>query len=132
MKTLIYSMKIITSIVFLTVTSIQSHARQFESEIIQKEGKEIKVDTVKIQTSAICGMCKERIEHNLAFEKGVKYVDLDKETKVVTIAYKTDKTDKETLKKAVTKIGYDADEMKADQDAHDRLPACCQKGNTPH
>ena len=32
---------------------------------------------VKIKTSAICGMCKARIERNLAFEKGVKESTLD-------------------------------------------------------
>ena len=91
-----------------------------------------KVDTVKIQTSAKCNMCKERLEHDMAFEKGVKSVELDLDTKVLTITYKENKTTEEKLKTAVTKIGYDADEMVADQKAHDRLPACCQKGVEPH
>jgi cation transport ATPase len=91
-----------------------------------------KIDTVKIQTSAKCNDCKERLEHNISFEKGVKSVELDSDTKVLTIVYKKDKTSEEKLKKAVTKIGYDADEMPADQKAHDRLPACCQKDAKPH
>lgn len=91
-----------------------------------------KTDTVEIQTSAICGMCKERIEGDLAFERGVRKVDLNNETKIVTIEFNTRRTDKEKLKKAISKIGYDADDILADQKAHDRLPACCQKGNEPH
>lgn len=102
--------------------------------IMQVNAQEItiKTDTVKIQTSVKCNDCKERLEHDMAFEKGVKSVELDSETKVLTIVYKTNKTTEEKLKKAVTKIGYDADEMPADQKAHDRLPACCQKDAEPH
>lgn len=94
--------------------------------------KNSKFETVEIQTSAICGMCKDRIEGDLAFKRGVRKVELDSETKIVTIEFRKNHTDKEQLKKAITKIGYDADDMPADQKAHDRLPACCQKGNEPH
>jgi copper chaperone CopZ len=89
-------------------------------------------ETVEIQTSAICGMCKDRIEKEMAFERGVRKVELDNKTKIVTIEFRTGRTDKEKLKKAISKIGYDADDVTADQKAHDRLPACCQKGNEPH
>lgn len=91
-----------------------------------------RIDTVAIQTSAICGMCKERIEGDLAFERGVRKVELDDETKIVTIEYRTRRTDADKLRKAISKLGYDADDVAADQEAHDRLPDCCQKGNEPH
>ncbi len=102
--------------------------------IMQVNAQEIKttIDTVKIQTSAKCNDCKERLEHNISFEKGVKSVELDNETKILTVVYKTAKTNEEKIKIAITKVGYDADEMPADQKAHDRLPACCQKGADPH
>jgi periplasmic mercuric ion binding protein len=91
-----------------------------------------KFETVEIQTSAICGMCKDRIEKELVFERGVRKVELDSETKIVTIEYRIGRNDKEKLKKAISKIGYDADDVPADKKAHDKLPACCQKGNEPH
>lgn len=94
--------------------------------------KDSKYETVEIQTSAVCGMCKERLEHDLAFEKGVRNVELDEETKILTIEFKKGKNTKENLKKAITKVGYDADDMLADQKAHDALPKCCQKGTDPH
>lgn len=100
--------------------------------LMAEDGKKKKTETVKIQTSAICGDCKVRLEKNLAFEKGVRAVELDEKTKIITITYKTGKNSKESLKEAITKIGYDADEMAADQEAHDKLPDCCQKGNVPH
>lgn len=95
-----------------------------ESEV--KDDKS--VVEVEFQTSAQCDDCKERIEKNMAFEKGVKYVNLDLETKKVTIKYKVGKTDEAKLKTAISKIGYDADDVEADPKAYAKLPACCQKG----
>lgn len=102
--------------------------------VAQLNGQETekKIDTVNIQTSAKCNMCKERLEHDISFEKGVTFVELDNETKELTIVYKTNKNNVEKLKTAITKVGYDADEMLADKKAHDRLPACCQKDVEPH
>ncbi len=97
-----------------------------------KKKKEIKLETVEIQTSAVCGMCKEKLEHDLAFEKGVRSVKLDDETKVLTIKFKKGKNNKENLKKAVTKVGYDADELEAEPKAYKALPACCKKDVEPH
>ncbi|GAB4024408.1 heavy-metal-associated domain-containing protein [Spirosoma koreense] len=83
---------------------------------------------VKLKTSAICGMCKARIERNLAFEKGVKEADLDVKTKVVTIKYNPAKTDVAKLKANISKTGYDADDVVADQAGYNKLPSCCKKG----
>ncbi|WP_420146747.1 heavy-metal-associated domain-containing protein [Spirosoma sp.] len=85
---------------------------------------------VKIKTSAICGMCKARIERNLAFEKGVKEADLDVKTKIVTIKYNPAKTDVAKLKANISKTGYDADEVVADQVGYNKLPSCCKKGGS--
>lgn len=122
----------IVSIIILGFSSTMLQASSYDISSIYVLENGPKVDTVEIKTSAVCNMCKERLEHDMAFEKGVKSVTLDNETKVLTIVYKPGKTTEEDLKKAITKIGYDADEMQADKKAHDRLPACCQKGIDPH
>jgi len=101
-----------------------------QSSVMAAKKKEIK--EISIQTSAVCGMCEERLEHNMKFEKGVTFVDLDPETKKLLIKYRADKTNPDKLKLAISKIGYDADDVLADQKAHDKLPKCCQKGNDPH
>lgn len=87
---------------------------------------------VKIKTSAICGMCKMAIEKDLGFEKGVKSSDLNLEDKVITVVYNPAKTNVEKIKKAISKVGYDAEEVKADDKAYDKLPGCCKKDATPH
>lgn len=104
----------------------------FFSVELSAQEKESKYETVTIQTSAICDQCKTRLEKNISFEKGVKSVVLDEKTKELTITFKKEKNDKEKLKKAITKVGYDADEMPADEKAYNRLPDCCKKGVEPH
>lgn len=104
----------------------------FLPDTLLAQERSSRFETVEIQTSAICGMCKERIEGDLAFERGVRKVELYDDTKIVTIEFRTSRTDADKLRKAISKLGYDADDVVADQEAHDRLPACCQKGNEPH
>jgi periplasmic mercuric ion binding protein len=87
-----------------------------------------KTETVKIKTSAQCGMCKETIETQMAMEKGVKTSELDVKSKILTVTFDPKKTSIEKIKERVTKTGYDADDMPAIKEAHDKLPACCQKG----
>lgn len=102
------------------------------TSMVRAQDPEPKEKEIKIQTSAICGMCEERIESNMAFEKGVKSVELDDKTKIVTIKYKTSKTDPDKLRKAISKLGYDADDVEADEEAYSKLPACCKKDVAPH
>jgi mercuric ion binding protein len=89
-------------------------------------------NVVKIKTSAICKMCKKRIERDLSLTKGIEKAELNLEDKVVTVAFNAKKTNAAAIKEAITKIGYDADEIVADQKAHDRLPDCCQKSAAAH
>lgn len=102
------------------------------TSVLSAQEAEPKVKEIKIQTSAICGMCEERIESNMAFEKGVTSVELDDKTKIVTISYKTAKTNPDKLREAISKLGYDADDVEADPEAYAKLPACCKKGVEPH
>ncbi len=80
----------------------------------------------EIKTSAQCGMCKTTLETNLAKLKGVAAVNLNVETQIFKIDYTHDITVEE-LRLAISRLGYDADEVAADQSAYNRLPACCKK-----
>lgn len=89
-------------------------------------------ETVKIKTSAVCEMCKERIERNLGLTKGIKTATLNLDDKVVSVTYNPKKTNVEKIKKAISEVGYDADELTADQKGYNKLPACCKKGGMDH
>jgi cation transport ATPase len=87
-----------------------------------------KLDTVFIKTSAQCGDCKDRIESTLNFQKGVKFAELNLETKVAMCVFKPKKTNPSMLRLALSNVGYDADEVKAIPSAVLQLPKCCQPG----
>ena len=87
-----------------------------------------KYKEVEIQTSAQCGSCKTRIEDALNYMSGVKYAELDLETKKVTVKFNTKKTSLDAVKTKIAETGYDADDVAAHKEAYSALPACCQKG----
>ena len=55
-----------------------------------------------------CQNCVKKIKDNLRFEKGVKAINPDLDTKLVTIQYDSEKTNPENLVKAFAKIKYKA------------------------
>lgn len=83
--------------------------------------------TVVFKTSVLCDMCKERIERELVFEKGVREVKVDVKAKTVQVVFRKDKNNTEKLKKAISKLGYRADNITADPKAFKKLPACCRE-----
>ena len=94
--------------------------------------EEQKTKKITIKSSVVCDMCKERVEHDMAFEKGVKSVTVNLKTKEIDITYRTDKTDPDKLREAISKIGYDADDVEAEPKAYAKLPRCCKKDVAPH
>ena len=84
--------------------------------------------TVQIKTCAECEgtCCKDRIEKEMQFTKGVTAVNLGIETQVLSITFKTKKNSVENIRTIISNIGYDADDVKANRKAHDDLPSCCQ------
>jgi periplasmic mercuric ion binding protein len=95
-------------------------------------GQQKKDETIKIKTSAVCDECKGRIEGGLAFEKGIKDISLDVDTKVATVKFNPQKTSPEKIRESISKLGYDADDVLADKKAYDKLPACCKKDAPKH
>lgn len=89
---------------------------------------EDKTSEVKIKTSAVCDMCKTRIEKGLGKVSGVTKSDLDVDTKYVTVNFNPAKVTADEIKTAITKLGYDADDKPASKTAYDKLPKCCKKG----
>lgn len=93
---------------------------------LNAQGQDSKFSTVVIKTSAVCEMCIETIQKGFAFEKGVKESNVDLETNTVAVTYHTNKTDEASVKTALTKMGYAADDMKPDRGAYEDLHHCCK------
>ena len=107
---------ILTAIVLLVITTGKTLHAQTQNSA-----------TVKIQTSAICDQCKDRIEKQVNLMSGVKKAELDTATKILTVNYNPKKTSPDKIRKVISNTGYDADDVKANPKAKARLPQCCIK-----
>lgn len=91
-----------------------------------------KTEEVQIKTSAECGSCKDRLEGKLNYVDGIRFAELDVETKMLTVKFKPATISLEEIKKMITELGYDADDMRANPEAVEKLPACCKPGGMGH
>jgi copper chaperone CopZ len=85
--------------------------------------KNAKTETVKIYGN--CGMCKTTIE-KAGNEKKVASVDWNKDTKMATLTYDSDKTNQDEILKRIALAGYDSEKFLAPDDVYAKLPGCCQ------
>ncbi len=92
-----------------------------------KNGASVK-QTISIQTNAQCGDCRERIEEELNFTKGVIFAELDMETKELTVKYNSNKISPDEIRQQIASIGYAADDVEPVKKAQAALSKCCQPG----
>ena len=76
----------------------------------------------------MCGMCEDNIKNALNDLEGIKIVKIDVEKKVGEITFDNQKVDLTSIEKAITAIGYQANDNKADPIAYETLPKCCKVG----
>lgn len=74
-----------------------------------------------------CESCGQFLNKEIKYLKGVKFAKLDVIEMTFTIEYNTSKTNPAELRAAISKLGYDADEVKADPTAYQKLDGCCKK-----
>ncbi len=104
----------------------------FVSNLAFSQKPASKTETVVIMTSAECDECKERIEGSLNYTKGVKFAELDVNSRKLTVKFKNDVITLTEIKKQISNLGYNADEVLADPVAYEKLPACCKAGGMEH
>ena len=85
--------------------------------------KNAKTETLKIYGN--CGMCKATIEKAGNVNK-VASVEWNKDTKMATLTYDSDKTDQDEILKRIALAGYDSEKFLAPDDVYAKLPGCCQ------
>lgn len=69
----------------------------------KKAKAEIKEVTFDVEID--CPNCMKKLQENLAFEKGVKDLHICMEDQIVYLKYDSSKTNEETLKNAIIKLG---------------------------
>ncbi len=79
-----------------------------------------------VKTHAMCNSCKEILEKDLLFEKGIHKVTVDMEHAEILVDFNAKKTSKENVRKAIAAMGVQADDVPASEEGIKKLPACCQ------
>lgn len=90
------------------------------------------VQKAVIKTAITCDHCKQcetcgqLFEKKLIREKGVQMVTLNETEMTITVFFNSKKTDLPTIRTAISQLGYNADEIKADPKAYESLDDCCK------
>ena len=82
----------------------------------------------KIMTTAQCNMCKKKIETALNDLEGIEVAELDVTSKKLKVKYDSKKLSLQAIRERVASVGYQADDVKANEEAYNALPGCCQLG----
>lgn len=85
--------------------------------------------TEKIKVSGECGMCKKKIE-TAAKSAGASYAVWNVESKELTVKYSSKSSNSAKIQKAIAETGYDTQDVKATQEAYDKLHGCCKYERT--
>ncbi len=83
------------------------------------------VEEVEFTVLGNCGMCKDRIERAALSVRGVRSANWDQEKQMLTLAFRSDRTDQETIERAIAKAGHDTENFITDEETHANLHHCC-------
>lgn len=85
--------------------------------------------TESIQVNGECGMCKKKIE-TAAKSAGASYAAWSSDSKVLSVKYDATASNKTKIEQAVAKAGYDTENVKATDEAYNKLDGCCKYERT--
>ncbi len=76
--------------------------------------------------TVLCDKCKDRVEFFVSHEIGVTSVKVNIKQKTTTVTWLNDRTTLENIKVAIANLGFDADDIEAEETAFKRLPKDCK------
>ena len=88
------------------------------------ELSDVSINTPTIQ----CGMCQKNIELGLKKIKGISSSEVDLGNKITKVKYYKDVVDLSKIENAISNIGYQANNISANPEKYELLPACCKIG----
>ena len=101
-KTLILILAALVALVAPSMVSMNSEA---SAQIIKKSKQKSEIKGVTFNVELHCAGCVKKVQENLAFEKGVKDLHVCMESQVIALKYDAARTNEETLKNAIIKLG---------------------------
>jgi copper chaperone CopZ len=92
------------ALLFAGMTSV------FAQEMTEKKGEKSngKMSEVTLACKMDCGNCSAAVQKQLAFTKGVKFIEADFEKDIVVVKYRNDKTNTDKIIASLAEINYAA------------------------
>ncbi len=84
------------------------------------------VQTVSIQTNALSEKSNEVFEGKLPFLKGIKSFTFDVQSSKISVTFDPRKTNIDTIRKEISNLGFNADNVAANETARAKLPSECK------
>jgi copper chaperone CopZ len=110
--------------VLLTVAVVSAQPKQSASDM-KKADTQVLTTIIKVPT-IVCGSCVTTVTKALKKVDGVKTAKVDLKKKTATVKYASTKVTVDKLEKAITMAGYDANNLKRNPEAYEKLDACCK------
>ena len=114
-------MKHIITLAFILFSITASIAQQ-----PKKTQKAVIKTTITCDHCKECETCGQLFNQKLLRETGIQMVTLDTEKMTIEVLFNSKKTTLENIKNAISNLGYDADEIKANPEAYEKLDGCCK------
>lgn len=114
-------MKHILALAFLLFSMTASFAQQ-----TKKTQKAVIKTTITCDHCKECETCGQLFNQKLLREKGIQMVNIDTEKMTIEVIFNSQKTTLENIRTAISNLGYDADNIKANPDAYEKLDGCCK------
>ncbi len=81
---------------------------------------------ISFEVDGVCEMCKKRIEKAALGVKGVKFASWNITSHELSLIYDERKTDPMQIKTAIVLVGHDTKELKASEEAYNKVHPCCR------
>lgn len=109
---------LLTIIIIFLITNKVSAQKTNQKAIIKT--------TINCTHCNACETCGLRFKTEMLKIKGIKMYVLDETAMTFTVYFNSKKTDLPAIRQGISKLGYDADEIKADSSAYEKLDDCCK------
>ena len=98
---------ILTALMAFTTNVVASDMSVSAEQKTKQAKKKAEIKEVTFEVHLHCENCVKKVRENISFEKGVKDLHICMEDQIIAVKYDASKTNEETLKKAIVKLGVE-------------------------
>jgi copper chaperone CopZ len=110
---------ILAALMAFSTTAVAADMSAKTEQTAKKAKKKAEIKEVTFKAHIHCENCVKKIRENISFEKGVKDLHVCMEDQIISIKYDAAKTNEETLKNAIIKLGVEVKGVSHEGHHHD-------------